>query len=103
MGSQSLPGILGRSEGQGIGLISNTDDDNMEACDTPPQLAAEVGISWIRGAQVTVLWNGRYLRDRARFKADLEAVLPLGFDGLEVYSGCHDEEMCAIARCCPAS
>lgn len=63
MGSQSLPGILAEAKARGIGLISITDDDTMEAFDTPPQLAAEVGISWIRGAQVTVLWNGRYLRD----------------------------------------
>ncbi len=56
-GSQSIPEILAEVKAKGIGLISITDDDTMEAYPELERLAPKAGIAWIHGVQISASWG----------------------------------------------
>ena len=56
-GSQSVPEILDEVKAKGIGLISITDDDTMDAYPDLARLAPAAGIAWLHGAQVSASWG----------------------------------------------
>jgi 3',5'-nucleoside bisphosphate phosphatase len=70
-GNQSLEVIIGEAQLKGISLISITDDDTLEAYRELPELAAKMGISYIRGLQVTASLSGSFFRLLA-YDFDLE-------------------------------
>lgn len=61
-GTQSLAEIISEDLSKGIQLISITDDDSIEAYKELPELAVKMGISYIRGLQVTASQRGSLFR-----------------------------------------
>lgn len=61
-GTQSIEDIMLDAKEKGIGLISITDDDTTAAYDELPEVAEKYGIAWIRGLQVTSMFEGMLFR-----------------------------------------
>ncbi len=61
-GNQSLEEIIAEALSKDIQLISITDDDSMEAYNELPDLASKMGISYIKGLQVSANKKGQLFR-----------------------------------------
>jgi len=61
-GTQTLDEIADEARAKGIGMISITDDDSLEAYRELPEVAARAGLSWISGVQVSAIHGARIIR-----------------------------------------
>lgn len=61
-GTQTPEEVIQEADSKGIGLISITDDDTMDAYQGLADIADQYGISFIRGVQVSAIYNGDLFR-----------------------------------------
>jgi predicted metal-dependent phosphoesterase TrpH len=61
-GTQTLDEIADEARAKGIGMISITDDDSLEAYRELPEVASRAGLSWISGVQLSAVHGARIIR-----------------------------------------
>jgi hypothetical protein len=61
-GTQTPEEVIQEAVSKGMGLISITDDDTMDAYQGLADIAGQYGVSFIRGVQVSAIYNGDLFR-----------------------------------------